>query len=232
MKKKNFAFTLSEILIAIVIIGVISAITIPNLISAYRKKIVEVRLKNFYTIVNNALLLAENDYGEREGWDPVRPIIGSVTDKNGTYIKSTSTYWAEKYLMPYIKSEVKISEKNGKTYLYFSTNNGALSIDHQGFVYYPNGVKFDSSGNPIIKKGINAFTFYYGTGNDWALNGKDSENRKYFNRNIEVYNYAWNGTYKQAKTGSKYSCDNGGEYCALLIKLNSWKVPKDYPYKF
>lgn len=64
MKKR--AFTLSEVLITLGIIGLIAALTIPNLMGAYRKRVVETRLKKFYSAINQAIMLSENENGDKK----------------------------------------------------------------------------------------------------------------------------------------------------------------------
>ena len=53
-KKNNFGFTLAEVLITLGIIGVVAAITIPALISACNKNIVETRLNQTNAIILQA----------------------------------------------------------------------------------------------------------------------------------------------------------------------------------
>lgn len=53
--KKNNGFTLSEVLITLVIIGVIAALTIPNLYVYYQKQQYIVELKKVYTEISQAL---------------------------------------------------------------------------------------------------------------------------------------------------------------------------------
>lgn len=65
------AFTLAEALITLGIIGVISTITIPNLISTYRVKIIESRLKSTFSILSQSIKLAEAEHEECTGWDQV-----------------------------------------------------------------------------------------------------------------------------------------------------------------
>ena len=55
MIKRNFAFTLAEVLIALVIIGVISAITVPSLMQTTHKKENVVRYKKALSTINQAL---------------------------------------------------------------------------------------------------------------------------------------------------------------------------------
>ena len=62
------AFTLSEVLITLGIIGIIAAMTLPSLIGNYRRKEVETRLKRAYSLLNQALLSASVKYGEPKDW--------------------------------------------------------------------------------------------------------------------------------------------------------------------
>ena len=59
---KKFGFTLAEVLITLGIIGVVSALTMPNLIANYQKKVWVTQLKkdvNF--LANNIKLLFANE---------------------------------------------------------------------------------------------------------------------------------------------------------------------------
>ena len=56
-------FTLAEVLITLGIIGVVAAITIPNLITAYTLKVNSVALRKKYSQIQNAINLIVEDYG-------------------------------------------------------------------------------------------------------------------------------------------------------------------------
>ena len=60
-KRKHTAFTLAETLVTLTIIGVIAAITIPNLISKYQKHTYVVGLKKAYSVLTNAFTMAVNE---------------------------------------------------------------------------------------------------------------------------------------------------------------------------
>lgn len=64
----NSAFTLAEVLIAVGIIGVIAAITIPNLISKNQEESRIVALKKTYSVLNSAIKLAIIDNGSPQTW--------------------------------------------------------------------------------------------------------------------------------------------------------------------
>lgn len=61
MLNKQFGFTLAEVLITLGIIGVVSALTIPNLLSNFRKRQIETQIKANYSIIQQAIKYADYD---------------------------------------------------------------------------------------------------------------------------------------------------------------------------
>ena len=68
MKKKNLAFTLAEVLIVIGIIGVVAALTLPNLNHATGDKETVTRVKKTYSALNEAFDRAQAIYGDEDTW--------------------------------------------------------------------------------------------------------------------------------------------------------------------
>ena len=68
MKKKNLGFTLAEVLIVIGIIGVVAALTLPNLNHATGDKETVTRLQKAYSILNEANDRAVAIYGPVSTW--------------------------------------------------------------------------------------------------------------------------------------------------------------------
>ena len=95
--KKAFkaGFTLAEVLITLGIIGVVAAMTIPTLMTAYQKKQIVTRLKRAYSIVQQSIRLSEDENGEVESWN---------TKLNG-----------EQFFKTYLANHIKYL----KYYLYF-----------------------------------------------------------------------------------------------------------------
>lgn len=60
---------MAEVLITLGVIGIISAITLPNLIANYQKKSVANRLKKMYAVTKQAVKLSTVDNDEVSGWD-------------------------------------------------------------------------------------------------------------------------------------------------------------------
>ena len=67
-KSKKGAFTLAEVLITLVIIGVVAALTIPNLMQKYQEQTTVKKLQKFYSSLSNAFSLTIRDNGAVGEW--------------------------------------------------------------------------------------------------------------------------------------------------------------------
>lgn len=86
----KYAFTLAEVLITLVIIGVVAAMTLPSLIQKNQDKKLISRTKKVYSDVNNALLLAQRDLGTIGD----NSILFNTTDNNQTVLKNLQKYFS------------------------------------------------------------------------------------------------------------------------------------------
>ena len=86
---KRFAFTLSEILITLGIVGVVAALTIPNVITVYQKKAAVAGILEAQSILSQAVKMytAETDEESAIFFDTTLPI----------------EEFAQKYFLPYLK---------------------------------------------------------------------------------------------------------------------------------
>ena len=62
--KLKFGFTLAEVLITLGIIGIVAAITIPNLITNYQKHVTVTKLQRAISVLNQAYKLSFDEVGE------------------------------------------------------------------------------------------------------------------------------------------------------------------------
>ena len=217
--KRRFAFTLVEFLITIAIIGVVAAMTIPSLLQMYNNHITEIRLKKFYADFNNAIRMAEADFGPSDYWSDYWELANGKSDtwKTGKAV--------EKYFAPYMKiSKVK----NINHAPVFELPNGAAfgypATQVRDIYFYPKNYKKCKDGKV---KGQCTFVFQFVP--------SSYTNDKYWGRvrgkGLVPFLYLWNGTKAQLYSGGTYSCKNGGGYCVEIIRQNNWKIPKDYPCK-
>ena len=66
--KGKFGFTLAEVLITLGIIGIVSALTIPNLINKFEEKRTVTLLKETYSMLSQAMVYVVNEHGIVDKW--------------------------------------------------------------------------------------------------------------------------------------------------------------------
>ncbi len=238
--KFSFGFTLAEVLITLGIIGIVAALTIPNVTSHYRKKVVETRLAKFYSVMNQAIQMSEKDNGPKEYWEHIltEDIIGDDGNPTGE-VKSNSIEWFNEYLKPYIKIlQIKESDTfEDKAMVYFP-DGSLLLFSGSSFLFYPEAKdyeQYEKEGSSLIDRiredcGVKYFTFLF-------IPYEDSFANKYhYKHGVEPYKRNWDGTTDMLKNNSYIGCrkdvSNERAYCTALIQLNGWKIPDDYPLKF
>lgn len=232
----NKGFTLAEVLITLGIIGIVAAMTLPNIVGNYRKKTVETRLQRFYSVANNALKASE---AENESWDYW------YFETNDT-IENTKK-WYDTYLAKYWKT-VKVEVLNdGFVAAYFPDGSVVVIKSGINYFYYPDANKLNKntfSTQRFSKYGQDIFVFAFRP----QLKGF---NNHYFKKGIQPYiaskastddngNLVWTGeniTEDDLYTDPAYGCyknnkSGGAAYCTQLIFINGWKIPENYPFKF
>lgn len=117
---KNMAFTLAEVLITLGIIGIVAAMTIPSLITEHREKETIVKLKKFYSTIQQAQLMAINHDGSTTDWE---------MSNSSTTSKNSEIYYdkLKKYLN--IAKDCGIAADCLPSKLIYSYRNGANSGD-------------------------------------------------------------------------------------------------------
>lgn len=118
------AFTLAEVLITLGIIGVVAAMTIPTLIqNSFEKKVVS-QLKETQSIISQAVRMAEEEYGDVEGWELKQDEESALKIANN--------------LKPFLKlaSDCGTKDMNfkciGKSYQYLNSNP---TVSYAGEIY-------------------------------------------------------------------------------------------------
>ena len=227
----NNGFTMAEVLITLGIIGVVVAMTLPALVQKYRTHVVETRLKKFYSIINQAVLLSKNANGDFEGWTYW---IKEEQDEDGNYINKVED--ADKsfqlYLAPYLNILYKkeLTDANGrKRFLYELTDGSTFAFqfhENREIIFYPSNAEKCIKLPKSESFGVCAFAFQF-----YPIN--NTARWKYlYAKGVEPYLHNWDGKDESLYTGSLYSCDGESpNYCTAIIARNGWKVPKNYPRK-
>ena len=183
---RRVAFTLAEVLITIGIIGIVAAMTIPTLIVNYQKREFASRLSQTFSVLSNAVKMAQVEYGDIATWG-YQKYYGTTVAPNGDKSQYVKEY-AEKYFLPYLrvsknygtvklkdigysgfKSDIGYSgfkSKDGRSYysaakeLYtVELNNGTtLFFDYNMSTVEIDGVETPSITAPIIFIDVNGKT--------------------------------------------------------------------------
>ena len=221
------AFTLAEILITLGIIGVVAALTIPNVVSNYKKKVVETRLAKLYSVLNQAVELSEEKNGACTTWE-----WGDINNhRDSAYMEK----WWKTYMADYIPN-VQTVTKN-------SVATSSISGNGSYLVYFKDGTALKIEAIPgsyiwvviYVKPQINTKNFNEGDvyQHDSMVSGRD-----YFSMYIMPsskcsfdVNYYDNLSRNELIERCKAPGNLGGT-CMKMIKDNGWKIPDDYPIKF
>lgn len=216
-------FTLAEVLITLVIIGVIAAITVSTLITKYQKEQTVTRLKKAYTTIAQAIYMAR---------------INNNLDTYTRFVYPQHTDFATKFLYPYLRimdtcSSDKTPNCNG-TWNYLNNSGtthpiGGFILDDGTYIgltcWSFNSERKDFCNISIdvngIKKGPNIvgkdyFVFQY-----------------YLDKNSQLIPYG-NNYYTSYLYGnsSQENCHKAshGAFCAALIMKQNWQITDNYPW--
>lgn len=190
--------------------------TMPALIENHNRKVVESRLQKIYSSMNQAIQMAEKDYGSRDTW------YARYTWQDGEAVQKA---WLEKYIVPYLKTTGMSSITYlGQKYPAIHLADGsylALNFSTADWIFTTCDIKKCLAQPRSKREGSCLFPFSFQPPNTW---------------NFEPYNYGWNGSEDALKHGGRFGCYDSttgetGGYCTKLIQYNGWKIPKDYPYR-
>ncbi len=91
-KRGLTAFTLAEVLVTLGIIGVVAAMTMPNLIAKHQEKETVTRLKKAYTIMQQLYITAVNEYGTPDNWELGNSTLQGNTNLYNIMFKDKGQY--------------------------------------------------------------------------------------------------------------------------------------------
>ena len=242
--KKIFAFTLAEVLITIGVIGVVAAITIPSLITKSHRIIVENRLKDSYSIMSNAVKMAEEEWGV--GFEPTDGLTSTG------WSPRSSKFVFDKYFRPFIKINYEYSQDDcvELSKAYGQNPNSGMYIDYNGACYsLPNGTSIifwagrkDTDSpylmtvqfriNPAKKKqidGIDVFGFQIVNSNNGLVVTSGLEQIGFEISDEKLIEACGSDSDRIPVNGYWWGRN---AFCLELIKRNGWKIPANYPLKF
>jgi type II secretory pathway pseudopilin PulG len=222
---------LAETLIAIGIIGVVSALTIPTLIKNYQKRVIETNLKKTFSEIQNVIKQSKADNGSFEGWD-----------YNLGWYDFMNTYIAPYMKIRQCKSGECFAKEhhNGYYDVWRLANTGETTVQgeycimpkfitldgrHIGFMH---GVYNAASRALVFAVDVNGSAGRSVLGEDVFFMSRVFPNG--VDRGFVAANqHGWNMSDSGAKS-SCYSKTYNSDACGEVIRRNGWKFPKDYPF--
>lgn len=228
-------FTLAEVLITLGIIGIVSAMTIPNLISKHNKRTIETRLFKIHSTILQGIRMAQANSDSNFNLDN---LAQDTTTSTSSFSWEKSRAVFEEYFSPVFKvvhrypkgTQFRVYSADGSTEVgqidynsYIVTLTDGTTI---GFVKAGNSERFyiDVILNPNRKKLISGrdtfFMLYdtdgFGNFSFKTLGAYDKENYKKYCASHEAR--------PAAAIYPSY-------FCTTLIFKNNFKIPDDYPVK-
>lgn len=246
-KEKYFAFSLAEVLIVIGILGIVAGLAIPKLHYAYKKHLVESRLKWTVATLSELAKRVQNEEGD---------FYALYEGTKGSYNERSVAF--HKILKKYIKADAcsditSFSQRSSQRRCFMdATKDFSL---WQGFnagekLVLPNGIGFEfyniNSEMGIVNVDLNISPHRMNYGVDYFKLIITSDGRVTSVNNGSLgylfkCNSIMRGSNSEVKTSVSERCKNPGNddyqgyaatYCAALIECNGWKIPKDYPIVF
>lgn len=209
------AFTLSEILVTLGIIGVIAAMTLPTLIQHHKKQEVVTKLKKFHSVMNQAVKLSEVENSDFVSWD-----ASELKAWNGDSLYD----WYNKYFAPYFTSKdvEKISQgilvklSDGAEFVMYNGSNSSLNLHIVYCINHKACKNFvDKYGNNLVGRKLDGkTTFFFAPRKQGVI--------------TTYYSGSSRGILLNA---SPYGCNSTQKlYCAALIEADGWQIKDDYPW--
>ncbi len=206
--------------------------TLPVLIQKQNNTIAETRLKKFYSVFNQAILMSVKDNGDFENWNYWAM---DKKDENGDYLNQNELIQKnfESYLEPYLKITDKkkvINEAGQEVTMYYLADGSAFKFaerQNRDISFYPknaeNCIKKYKDGEHTV--GVCMFEFVFNP-------VSSSVKWKYhYKKGLEPNLYLWDGNESSLYDANDAGCNFRGAYCTGLIQHNGWRIPKDYPRK-
>lgn len=228
IKNNNKGFTLAEVLITLVIIGVIAAMTIPTLINKTNNQDFVGKFKKNYSVISNAINAAQSENGLLTYWDWSDRASGFANIENfilphlqvAENCKNTTT----------CTPDYNWKKLNGNDWFNFKTNTSQYKVvlnDGSAVVFYPVPsctenykpcieIHADTNGSKgPNREGRDIFSYYvYPYTNDIVAGGVRTS--------YDISSNTWN---LRDKSEIDTDCSTGaGFYCGAKIILEGYKM--------
>ena len=211
---KNRAFTLAEVLITLGIIGVVAAITLPNLMTAYKARVLRSQFMKSFSLIQQAYKMMEADgvSSSPTDYDRISGDDSSFKTVFQRYFTGTTDCWYNKSAPCYNMTTYFYKMFDGKTTLNTPfLDDGQFALKDGTLFMFEN----PASSNPA---NCRAWVFV-------DINGINVKPNR-LGYDLFVFQLTDNGLKAMGDEGTEYVGDN---YCSLLGKgnLNGFSCTKE-----
>lgn len=230
--RKNRAFTLAEVLITLGIIGVVAAMTIPNLLSKMDRDRKIATVRKAQSILNQAIKLSTIDNEDYEAWDTTLPPREYLDKYYTPYMKVIA--YCDTYSKCNYKSAAPWSRYNGSnSYTGFNAYSRIPIFTLDGILY---SISQSGGGNDQDDTDSVYDMNYIGSNGVFIdVNGPNKPNR--FGNDVFMLVRNKDGSvmslgYDLPDSKINQDCSKNGKclYCAEKLRRNGWKSSNDYPW--
>lgn len=201
----------------------VAAMTLPALIQKQQKLETTVRLKKFYSVMNQAILAAQSEHGDPRYWAKEEYIL----DENGNYdyekYNKEAVEIFNSYLLPHLKI---LNLTEGQTP--GEGPDGKPVAGKLPQVYFPDGSSMQ------LKMG-SCFDIYFDSNGDRKPNAYGKDMFMFFfcyknNKPMMSAEIASNNSYS-TRFQALSLCKTSKNRCAVLLqKFDNWEFKEDYPW--
>ena len=228
-------FTLAEVLITLVIIGVVAALTIPTAIAKYQKTQTPIRLKKAYSTFAQAVTRAVAEYGSIESWELGADRTAQAADD-----------FFDKYLKPYLRVDkdcmhstsgvcdfhycfldgtncASLDSRYKRFYISDGTMIAMLIINQSDTKQVSTIIDINGTKGPNLQ-GKDVFQFSY-----YILSSADATGKfiPYYGYGLSVDTLLNSTTSGSCNKSAVYQAGLG---CPAVIMMSGWKLPDNYPW--
>ena len=229
---KKYAFTLAEVLITLVVIGIIASLTVPAVYNKYLKEQTVIQLKKVYSDLGRAIAHSKAQNGDVCSWD------FSLSEER----------FFNSYLTPFLRLSEKTVAESGITYLQscgkqetgllVMRNNGKIIELNSGVMFFlHNSSSYVDLNIKCFAVDINGYKKPNRFGRDLFFlcisKEKNTVIPHYVNDHESVFVTRTREELKNGTGTYNYNCNktNGrGMWCGALIMRDGWQIKDDYPW--
>ena len=208
------AFTLSEVLITLGVIGVVAAMTLPTVIKNYQKQRTVNQLKKVYTVLNQAFKMSEIDNDTFENWSKIEDEI-------------TQEEYAKKYFIPYLKV-IKTCDRADKCG--YSSSTPFKNLNNKTLPFHSYGIILnDGTYIGFKKSSIEGIRLFIDINGLQAPNMYSKDTFVFFINRKGIFPCGYGGNVT-TYCSKNHTSNDSGEQCGGKIMNDGWKIKDDYPW--